>query len=329
MSDPEFDRRVDVVRRFSRFYTRRIGVLREHLHDSGLTLPEARIVYELAQRDRVTASELAGELSLDAGYLSRLLRGLGHRKLVARRRLDADARQHALSLTGSGRAAFATIDERSRGAIAAMLAKLSTPAQRRLVGALESARKLLDAESEQPDPYLLRAHRSGDIGWVVHRHGALYAEEYGWDETFEALVAQITADFVRNFKPAHERCWIAERDGSIVGSIFLVAKSTAVAQLRLLYVEPEARGLGIGRRLVDECLRFARGAGYAKVTLWTNDVLVSARRIYEAAGFRLVGEEAHRSFGRDLIGQNWELEFDRGVASVRGRRQRGRARARS
>jgi DNA-binding MarR family transcriptional regulator/GNAT superfamily N-acetyltransferase len=321
MGDPEFERRVDAVRSFSRFYTRRIGVLRERLHDSGLTLPEARIVYELAQREHATASELAVELSLDAGYLSRLLRGLGRRKLIARRRDDADARQVALSLTAPGRVAFATIDGRSRDEIAAMLTALSAPAQRRLVDSLESVRQLLDPDPEPRVPYLLRAHRPGDIGWVIHRHGALYAAEYGWDETFEGLVAQIAGDFLRRFKPGRERCWIAERDGVVVGSIFLVAKSATVAQLRLLYVEPEVRGLGIGRRLVDECLRFAREAGYAKVMLWTNDVLVSARRIYEAAGFRLVGEEAHHSFGHRLTGQNWEITFDRGAASAHRRRR--------
>ena len=311
MNESGFEARVAAMRRFSRFYTRRIGVLREHLLESALTPPEARIVYELAQHDRATASSLAGELALDAGYMSRLLLRLGQRKLVARRRSNTDSRRYELSLTASGRAAFATIDARSHDEIAEMLARRSVAAQRRLVGALESIMQLLDGPEAPAVPYLLRAPHPGDIGWIVHRHGALYAEEYGWDATFEALVARICADFIDHFNPSRECCWVAERNGEIVGSIFLVGKTATIAQLRLLYVEPQARGLGIGRRLVDECVRFARDAGYARVMLWTNDVLVSARRIYEATGFRLVDEERHHSFGHDLVGQNWELAFER------------------
>lgn len=310
MTDRDLARRVAAVRRFSRFYTRQIGVLHEALHDSGLTLPEARMVYELAQREGMTATEFAGELSLDGGYVSRLLRGLEERRLIARRRSETDGRQSLLSLTQRGRKLFATMDARSSDEIAAMLARLSVPEQNQLVKALEAAEGLLASRSEPAVPYMLRPHQSGDMGWIVHRHGVLYAQEYGWDETFEALVAQITAEFIRNYNARRERCWVAERNGEIVGSIFLVKASDTEARLRLLYIEPSARGLGIGRRLVDECVRFARQVGYVKVTLWTNDILTSARRIYEAAGFCLVHEEPHHSFGKDLMGQTWELSLE-------------------
>jgi DNA-binding MarR family transcriptional regulator/N-acetylglutamate synthase-like GNAT family acetyltransferase len=309
MTDLELPQKVLAVRRFSRFYTRQIGALREGLLGSQLSLAEARVVYELAQRESSTATELGGDLSLDAGYLSRLLRGLEQRELIERRRSETDARNSLVSLTEEGRKAFVEIDKRSHDEIAAMLMKLSPPAQCRLVKAMSDIEELLGSRPEPRVPYILRMHQPGDIGWVVYRHGLLYQQEYGWDETFEALVAQITSDFIQNLKPKRERCWIAEREGEIVGSVFLVEGSETVGKLRLLYVEPSARGLGIGRRLVDECLRFAAQAGYSKVTLWTNDVLVSARRIYEAAGFRLVHQEPHHSFGHDLIGQNWDLDL--------------------
>jgi len=303
------DPRVDAVRRFNRLYTRRIGALRAGLLDSPFSLAEARLLYELAHRDRPAAAELARDLGLDAGYLSRLLRGLERRRLISRERSKSDARQSLLSLTAAGRRTFATLDTRSSAEVRAMLAKLSDVGQRRLVEAMRDVERLLGAAPEPKLPYLLRPHRPGDMGWVVHRHAALYAQEYGWDERFEALVAKIVAKFIDNFDPQRERCWIAERDGEIVGSVFLVTKSPTVAQLRMLYVEPGARGLGIGRRLVDECERFAREKGYRKIVLWTNSILHAARHIYEAAGYRLVAEEPHHSFGHRLVGQTWELKL--------------------
>lgn len=303
------DPRVDAVRRFNRLYTRRIGALRPGLLDSPFSLAEARLLYELAHRERPAAAELARDLGLDAGYLSRLLRGLERRRLISRERSKSDARQSLLSLTAAGRRTFATLDTRSSAEVRAMLGKLSDAGQRRLVEAMRDVERLLGAAPEPKVPYLLRPHRPGDMGWVVHRHAALYAQEYGWDERFEALVAKIVAKFIDDFDPKRERCWIAERDGAIVGSAFLVKKSPTIAQLRMLYVEPDARGLGIGKRLVDECERFARDKGYKKIVLWTNSILHAARHIYEAAGYRLVAEEPHHSFGHRLVGQTWELKL--------------------
>jgi DNA-binding MarR family transcriptional regulator/N-acetylglutamate synthase-like GNAT family acetyltransferase len=303
------DTRVDAVRRFNRLYTRRIGALGAGLLDSPFSLAEARLLYELAHRERPAAAELARDLGLDAGYLSRLLRGLERRRLISRERSKSDARQSLLSLTAAGRRTFATLDARSSAEVRAMLGKLSDAGQRRLVEAMGNVERLLGAAPEPKVPYLLRPHRPGDMGWVVHRHAALYAQEYGWDGRFEAMVAAIVAKFIDNFDPERERCWIAEREGGIVGSVFLVKKSPTVAQLRMLYVEPDARGLGIGKRLVDECERFAREKGYRKIVLWTNSILHAARHIYEAAGYRLVAEEPHHSFGQRLVGQTWEMRL--------------------
>jgi DNA-binding MarR family transcriptional regulator/GNAT superfamily N-acetyltransferase len=301
--------RVDAVRAFNRFYTRRIGVLEEGYLESPFSLVQARVLYELAHRSQPTATEIAKDLGLDTGYLSRILRGFERTGLVEKRPSARDGRRRLLSLTARGRAAFAPLDSRSRTETEAMLRNLSPAAQLRLIGAMGVITKLLDDTIDEAATYLIRPHRPGDMGWVVQQHGVLYAEEYGWDETFEALVAEIVAGFIRNFDPERERCWIVERDGENVGSVFLMAhpERERVGQLRLLLVEPSARGLGLGRRLVDECTRFARQVGYQTVTLWTNDVLVSARRIYEAAGFRLVREERHHSFGHDLVGQTWEM----------------------
>jgi DNA-binding MarR family transcriptional regulator/N-acetylglutamate synthase-like GNAT family acetyltransferase len=300
--------RVAAIRRFSRFYTRKIGVLHEGLLGSPLSLTEGRVVWELAQRERGTASELAAELGLDTGYLSRILGGFEERRLIDRRPSERDGRQVVIALTDAGRALYATIDTRSRDAVAAMLGEFDDADQARLVAAFETAEQLLGQGRKPVDAaYILRPHQPGDFGWIIHRHGVLYGEEYGLDQTFEALVARIAAGFIENFDAARERCWLAERDGAIVGSVLLVKESDEVGKLRLLYVEPAARGLGIGSRLVSECIRFARQARYRKITLWTNDVLVSARRIYQSAGFHLVSEEPHRSFGQDLVGQFWEL----------------------
>ena len=307
MSDEDFDRRVGDVRRFNRFWTRRIGVLRDGYLESPFSLTEVRVLYELAHCDETTAGELGEELGLDAGYLSRILSGFEKRGLIHRRPSEADGRRRILRLTERGREAFAPLDARSRVEIGAMLGGMSNVGQERLVGAMRTIEGLLSGRPEPVVPYLLRPHRPGDMGWVVHRHGVLYAREYGWDEHFEALVAEIVAKFIQQYDPKREHCWIAEREGEIVGCVFLVRESEEIAKLRLLLVEPEARGLGIGSRLVEECIRFARQAGYRKITLWTNDVLNSARRIYEGMGFQLVHEEPHHSFGHDLVGQTWEL----------------------
>lgn len=309
MVQSDFARQVEAVRRFTRFYTRQIGVLHEGLLNSPFSLAEARILYELAHRQNPTASELGKDLGLDAGYLSRILRGFSRDGLLAKTPSKLDGRQSLLALTAKGREAFAPLDRGSRDEVGAMLGDLTPTEQTRLIAAMRDVENLLGRPAAPSAPYVLRPHRPGDIGWVIHRHAALYAEEYGWDESFEALVAEIGAKFIRDFDARHERCWIAERDGEIVGSVLLVKQSDAVAKLRLLIVEPAARGLGIGHRLVDECIRFARQAGYRQITLWTNDILVAARRIYEAAGFHLVQEEKHHSFGHDLVGQNWELDL--------------------
>jgi len=301
--------RAEAVRRFNRFYTRQIGVLHEKLLRSPFSLAEARVIYELAHHEKTTASELASELGLDGGYISRILGDFKKRGLIAKQPSETDGRQNILRLTKQGEEAFTTINARSRNEIETLLRGLSTADQNRLVAAMNTIEKLLGAPPEPRVPFLLRPHQPGDMGWVVHRHGVLYAEEYGWDEQFEALVASVVAHFIQRFDSKKERCWIAEKEGEIVGSVFLVKKSKTVGQLRLLLVEPKARGLGIGTRLVNECTRFARQVGYRKIVLWTNSVLHAARRIYEAVGYRLVREEPHHSFGRDLIGQTWELKL--------------------
>jgi DNA-binding MarR family transcriptional regulator/N-acetylglutamate synthase-like GNAT family acetyltransferase len=308
MAESGLAERIDAVRRFNRFYTRKIGVLQERLLRSPFSLAEARVVYELGQRATSTASELARELALDAGYLSRLLGGLEQGGIVAKAPSPSDGRQSLLSLTAAGRQAFAALDAQSAEQVGALLGRLPAAEQARLVAALGTVEQVLE-----PRPagaaYVLRPHRPGDMGWIVHRHGALYAEEFGWDESFEALVADIVAKFIEAYDPKRERCWLAEQEGEILGSVFLVEESRTVAKLRLLLVEPRARGLGVGARLVDECIRFARHAGYRKVTLWTQSILVPARRIYERAGFRRVREEPHTSFGHDLVGEHWELKL--------------------
>jgi DNA-binding MarR family transcriptional regulator/N-acetylglutamate synthase-like GNAT family acetyltransferase len=309
MAESGLQARVAAVRGFNRFYTQKIGVLGEGLLASPFSLTEARILFELAQRDGATAAGLCRDLGLDAGYLSRILRRFENDKLLARTPSAADGRQSLLALTASGREAFAELDRRSRDEIAALLEPLPAGRQARLVAAMAGIERLLGGESAREPRWRLRPHRPGDMGWVVSRHGALYAEEYGWDESFEALVAEITAKFVRQFDPARERCWIAEREGAPAGSVFLVRQSPTVAKLRLLIVDPEARGLGIGAALVEECLRFAREAQYRKVTLWTQSILTAARAIYQAAGFRRVREEPHHSFGHDLVGEYWERKL--------------------
>ena len=299
--------RVAAVRRFNRFYTRRIGVLQEGLLESAFSLAEVRVLFELAHHTGVTASDLAVELSLDTGYLSRILARFIRAGLVARRRAATDARVHELALTAKGRAAFGPLDRRSQREVAAMLAPLADAGQERLIGAMTTIASLLGEAPATRSACILRTHRPGDMGWIVERHGALYAQEYGWDERFEGLVAQIVAQFIGAFDQQFERCWIAERDGQRVGSALVVRKSATVAKLRLLLVDPTARGTGLGRQLVDECIAFASQAGYRILTLWTQSNLTAARYIYEAAGFRLVREEPHTSFGHDLVGETWSL----------------------
>jgi DNA-binding MarR family transcriptional regulator/GNAT superfamily N-acetyltransferase len=305
------NQRVEAIRRFNRFYTQKIGVLEEGLLHSPFTLGEVRVLYELAHREQPTAAELANELGFDAGQLSRMLRGFEKSKLIEKKPCASDGRQNLLALTELGRKTFAPLNERAKEEIAALLRNISVPEQNRLVEAMHTITGLLGGgAAEQARPaYILRPHQPGDMGWVVHRHGVLYAQEYGWDERFEALVAGIVEEFIQNFDPRRERCWIAERDGEIVGSVFLVQKSKTVAKLRLLLVEPSARGLGIGARLVAECVGFARRAGYRSLTLWTQSVLSAARHIYERAGFRLVQKTRHNSFGPHLVGENWELKL--------------------
>jgi len=308
-SDPAFGRRVEDVRRFNRFYTKQIGVLNEGLLDSPFSLTQARVLYEMAHRQAPTATALGKDLGLDAGYLSRILKQFQDRRLIARKPSREDGRSSELSLTRQGRRTFAPLDARSHAEVGEMLAKLSPGGQRRLLEAMRTIESLLGAGPQPQVPGILRPPRPGDMGWVVQRHGALYAQEYGWDERFEALVAGIVSKFVERFDPKHERCWIAERGGEPVGSVFLVKKSKTVAKLRLLLVEPSARGLGIGARLVSECIAAARQMGYRKMTLWTNSVLLAARAIYEKEGFRIVKTERHTSFGHDLVSETWELKL--------------------
>ena len=307
MAPRELEQRVEAARRFNRFYTRQIGVLREGAYKSAFSLTEVRVLYELAHRDRPTATALGRDLGLDAGYLSRILRGFERRGLVSKTRSPADGRQSHLALTGQGQKVFAPLNARSHDEVAAMLGGLSAAEQARVVSAMRTMERLLGGRSEPPAPYRLRPPQPGDFGWVVHRHGAVYAQEYGYDEAFEALVAEIVAHFVQHYDAKRERCWIAEQDGEVVGSVFLVERSKTVAQLRLLLVEPQARGSGLGTRLVSECVRFARQTGYRKMMLWTQSELAAARRLYEAAGFRVVRREKNHSFGKDLVSETWEL----------------------
>lgn len=305
--------RIAAIRKFNRFYTRHLGVLEEGYLQSEFSLTEARIVYELAQADYLTATQLQSALGHDAGYLSRVLRRLGEANLIRTSASPTDGREKLLSLTPQGRNAFDRIDRRSRDQIDGDLSRLSSDDRRILISSMMTIEDLLNTTPESPSPFTLRSHRPGDMGWVIQRHGEIYAREYGWNDEFEALVAEIAADFLRNFDPMMERCWIAEYRGERVGSVFLVKHPDrdGVAKLRLLLVDPAARGMGIGKCLVDECTRFATEAGYRTITLWTNSVLSAARNIYRSAGYELTEEEPHRSFGHDLISETWELHLER------------------
>jgi DNA-binding MarR family transcriptional regulator/GNAT superfamily N-acetyltransferase len=303
--------RVAGVRQFNRFYTRQIGLLRQGIVGTSFSLTEGRVLYEIGRRGTTTAAELAADLSIDPGYLSRLLRGFATSGLVVSTRSATDRRQSLLALTDRGRETFGSLDRRSQQEIGALLERLDDDAQRRLLAAMATIETLLASATTPPtsDAVVLRRHRSDDLSWVLARHAAIYAREYGWGSQFTVLVAGIIADFQRGHDAGREGCWIAEIDGAPAGSVMLVNAGGGIAKLRLLIVEPQARGRGIGRRLVEQCIKFARDAGYRKITLWTQSVLTDARRIYESAGFVRVEAKAHRSFGVDLMGETWELEL--------------------
>ena len=324
MTATQASARTEAVRRFNRFYTRRIGVLHENLAATRFSLTESRLLWELAHRERTTGAELARDLDLDPGYLSRLLRAFKEQQLIRGERAADDARHLHLRITPAGRRAFAPLDRQSAADVERLLAGLGESEQLRLLAAMTEIEALL-GERRGAAPWLLRAPRPGDLGWVVERHGRVYGDEYGWDLRFESLVARIAADFVDRLDPAREACWIAERDGSSVGCVFLVqardetpaaAPIEGTAQLRMLLVEPGARGLGIGARLVGECERFARARGYRRIVLWTNSVLTAARAIYRRAGYVLTASEPHESFGHALVGETWALELDDGPSAV-------------
>jgi len=304
----DMNRQVSAIRAFNRFYTRKIGVV-DGMASSPFSLAEARVLYELAHREQPTATDIRKELGLDAGYMSRILRDFARLKLVTREQSRADERQRFLSLTTKGRREFASLNERSNRDVAATLEELSPTARKQLVDAVQRVGSLLCDKADPRTPYLLRPHQPGDMGWIVHRQAILYAEEYGWDGTYEALAAEVVAQFIKNYDPKRERAWVAEKDGERVGAVFVAKESDEIAKLRLLHVEAEARGLGIGKRLVEECVRFARQAGYQKMTLWTQSILHAARHIYQQAGFKVVREEKHHSFGKDLTAETWELNL--------------------
>lgn len=306
--DRENGDRIAAIRRFNRFYTRKIGVLEQHLLESPFTLAEARVLFELAHRDGALAKEIGAELGLDPGYLSRIVQSFTEQGLITRKPVATDRRQFALALTAKGRLASGRLERASHDAVGKMIATLPDDGGRRLVDAMSAIEHLLDDEAPSPQP-ILRTHRPGDMGWVVQQHGMLYAREYGWDISFEGLCAEIAAEFLKNFDPARERCWIAEIDGRQVGSVFLVKKSNEIAKIRLLIIDPAARGHGLGKRLVGECIAFARSCGYRRITLWTQSILLAARGIYQDAGFVHVASEPHHSFGQDLVGETWELDL--------------------
>ncbi len=307
LADHEFSERVAAVRRFNRFYTQRIGVLEDGYAGSPFSLTEARVLYELWQRDGMTATAIGRELGLDAGYLSRMLRRFQKSALIRKETSKDDARQSFLSLTQKGCKAFAPLEAGSNRQVGALLGRLNAAQQSDLLRALRTAEALLSHKSKAAPEVILRQPKAGDLGWVIARHGALYAREYGWGENFEGLCAQIIADMTQKFDPRWDRFWIAELDGENVGSVFLVKDSEGVARLRLLLVEPSARGLAIGKRLTDECVRFARECVYQRITLWTHSVLTAARHIYAQAGFKLTSSEKKRSFGQNVVSEHWDL----------------------
>jgi DNA-binding MarR family transcriptional regulator/GNAT superfamily N-acetyltransferase len=309
-SQDDLERHVAAVRRFNRFYTQKIGVLGDGFMHSAFTLTEARVLYEVAHRDNASATELARDLGLDAGYLSRILANFEKKKLLKRTPSESDGRRYHLALTEKGRKTFAPIDAETRGEVAAMLQSIPPGQRQRLVEAMGSIETAMGGMPAPQAAYVLRPPKPGDLCWIVSRQARLYTEEYGWNGEFETFAAEIAVNFAKNFDRSSERCWIAERGGEVVGSVFLVKESAEVAKLRLLYVDATARGLGLGRKLVGECVAQARAFGYKKMVLWTNDILDAARHIYVAQGFKLTKEERHHSFGKDLVGQYWELDLE-------------------
>jgi DNA-binding MarR family transcriptional regulator/N-acetylglutamate synthase-like GNAT family acetyltransferase len=307
VSAPDEAQRVAAVRRFNRFYTQKLGVLQHGWLDSPFSLTEARVLYEIKQRGRAIASDIARDLGLDAGYLSRILRRFHKSGLIRKDVSAVDGRQSFLSMTARGRKAFDPIETRTERQVSAVLGRLTAPEQDHLLSAMRAIEKMMASEPKAQSAIILRQPRPGDLGWVVARHAELYAREYGWAENFEGLCAQIVADFVSKYDAKRERCWIAEMDGQNVGSVFLVKDSEKVARLRLLLVDPVARGRGLGTRLTDECIRFARQCGYRSITLWTHNVLSVARHVYERAGFRLTASEPRRNFGQNVISEHWDL----------------------
>jgi len=314
MAAPQDDRaRIAAVRRFNRFYTRQIGVLRKTFLDSPYSLGEARVLYEMASNRSPTASQIARALGLDAGYLSRVLRNFEKHGLIERKTSSKDARQSHLTLSARGKRNFAPLEARSQQNAGGMLAKLAPAEQARLIAAMGTIETLLDgkqaAEPDNQRRYVLRAPLPGDFGWIIKRHAELYAQEYRWIEPFEGVCAQIVADFVNKYDSRRERCWIAETGGENVGTVMLVKESANVARLRLLLVDPKARGLGLGARLTEEAIRFARDAGYERITLWTHSVLAAARHIYRKAGFKLMRSEKHQSWGQPVVSEHWDLQL--------------------
>lgn len=297
------------IRHFNRFYTKQFGLLRKRLLDSPYSLVEARVLYELAQKAPLTARDMAIDLDLDAGYLSRILKKFDENGVLARTRSEEDGRSQFLSLTEHGKREAKMMADRSNQEVGAMVNHLSGDMLGRMVGAMKTVEASLDTTPGGNRTAIIRSHRAGDIGWIISEHGRMYAEEYGFNENFEALVARIAADFISDYNPKCEHCWVAEVNGERVGSIFLVRDTDTVAKLRLLMLTPGARGMGLGRQLVEECLSFARRAGYESVELWTNAVLTTARHIYEKAGFRLISEQDHEDFGMPQTGQYWRLDF--------------------
>jgi DNA-binding MarR family transcriptional regulator/GNAT superfamily N-acetyltransferase len=300
---------VATVRAFSRFYTRLVGLLDEGMHELPYTMTEARVLFELGQQNETDLARLRSDLGIDSGYMTRIVAGLQNRDLVATRKSATDGRRQILALTEAGSQVYEALDQRSADQIATLLQPLSPAQQRRVTTSMNEIRTVLANEPAPTRPFTLRAARSGDYGWVVARHGEIYTEEYGWDARFEALVARIVADYVDHHDPAREAAWIAEVGGERVGSIFCVAQDAETAKLRLLFVDPATRGMGVGRGLVDECIRFARAAGYSRMVLWTVDELGAARRIYEAAGFKLADEEPIDHFGHHVMSQTWSLDL--------------------
>ena len=306
-TSPRSDTRIAAFRRFNRFYTQKIGVLDRSYLQSEFSVAEARVLYELAKRGETTASEISANLGLDMGYLSRILAKLEGQQLIRRAPAEQDARQRLIQVTPKGKRAVNTLDSRSEEQAGSLLAKLTDPQQASVLQAMSQIQATLGDSLATSEPYIIRTQRTGDLSWIAYRHTVLYSQEYGWNQAFEALVLEIAAHFLKHYDPEAERCWVAEKSGEILGFVLLVKRSKQIAKLRLLLVEPSARGLGIGKRLVEECIRFAREKGYKKVVLWTHSNLSAARGIYQKAGFKLVATDSHEDFGPRVTAETWEL----------------------